>query len=74
MEEMIDSHDGYYVPDENGKAKWVPPFICLRDQFAMAALTGILANPSNKITTLSSLIKLSFEIADIAMKAREVKS
>jgi len=46
----------------------------LRDEFAMAALTGLLANPNNEYSSNGALIADSYEIADDAMKIREVQS
>jgi hypothetical protein len=47
------------------------PAVSLRDRFAIAALTGLLAgayseNPSNKITALAA-----YEVADAMMEARK---
>ena len=48
----------------------------LRDQFAMAALTGLLANsaPGESYATLEAPVEWSYKYADAMMKAREVKS
>lgn len=48
------------------------PTKTLRDEFAMAALTGLLASDTQDTSTVFA--KLSFAMADAMMKAREVKS
>lgn len=45
--------------------------ILLRDQFAMAALTGILAN--SKTFDEHPAVKLSYEYADLMLQARKLK-
>lgn len=46
----------------------------LRDQFAMAALTGLLASPHTKPTSdAAGLARLSFNIATAMLAAREAK-
>jgi len=52
----------------------------VRDQFAMAALTGLISNSTNQIVsdgtwTIQKLFsEVSYNYADAMMKAREVKS
>ena len=43
----------------------------LRDQFAMAALTGLMANYGNDIGSDEDRARWSYEQADAMMKARE---
>ena len=42
----------------------------LRDEFAMAAMTGLLADPQ---TTLVLVARQAYRIADYMLKAREVE-
>ncbi len=42
-----------------------------RDQFAMAALTGYLSNPSNEIVEPCELASDCFNVADAMMEARK---
>lgn len=44
--------------------------VMLRDQLAMAALTGFLANPDNNYTQAECAI-YAYSMADVMMKARE---
>lgn len=44
----------------------------LRDQFAMAALTGLLSNSEYSHTT-TSLANEAYNVADVMMKVREEK-
>jgi hypothetical protein len=46
------------------------PVATLRDQFAMAALTGILSNPSTQEIT-GKTIKNAWHVADFMMEARK---
>ena len=46
--------------------------LTLRDQFAMAALTGLLSNPEYSHTT-SSLSKQAYYVADEMLAEREPK-
>lgn len=45
----------------------------LRDQFAMAAMSGMLANPSIEMNN-PDLANQSYDAADAMLKARETKS
>ncbi len=45
----------------------------LRDRFAMAALTGLLAHPSSS-QSLQPIVRLAFECADEAVAQRSVKA
>lgn len=50
------------------------PDYTLRDQFAMAALTGQLSNPNfDTEATAAELAKISYGIADAMLAAREAK-
>ena len=42
----------------------------LRDRFAMAALTGLLADPESSMESLDWIAKVAYEYADAMMKAR----
>lgn len=46
------------------------PLVSLRDQFAMAALTGFLSNPVTQDIT-EKTIKTIWQVADIMMEARK---
>ena len=46
--------------------------ILLRDQFAMAALTGLLANP-DAAKYSKDRTEVAYELADAMLKAREAK-
>lgn len=43
----------------------------LRDQFAMAALTGIMSNSSYNGDTNDMITSISYELADAMMEARK---
>ncbi len=43
----------------------------LRDQFAMAAMTGLTASPLLKINSYAELPKAAYEIADAMLEARK---
>ena len=45
----------------------------LRDQFAMAALTGMLANPITKKIVKPGFFGTAYEIADAMLEARKEK-
>lgn len=45
----------------------------LRDQFAMAALTGIITNPVYDEMTCEIVAKISYSIADAMLEARKKK-
>jgi hypothetical protein len=47
--------------------------LTLRDQFAMAALTGMIANPITKRIEEAGLSKIAYEIADAMLEARKEK-
>ena len=47
-----------------------PPYLTLRDQFAMAALTGVLANPENDSFEHEAFAIEAYRYADAMMKAR----
>ena len=51
----------------------MPPRTTLRDQFAMAALTGLLANPEHEGEGLGArfFAECAYEVAEEMMKARE---
>ena len=46
------------------------PVAILRDQFAMAALTGMLSNPVTQEIT-EKTIKTAWQVADFMMEARK---
>lgn len=47
-----------------------PPYLTLRDQFAMAALTGILGNPEFDEFLPEQWASEAYKYADAMMKAR----
>jgi hypothetical protein len=47
-----------------------PPYLTLRDQFAMAALSGVLANPENDSFEHEAFAIEAYRYADAMMKAR----
>ncbi len=49
------------------------PEVTLRDQFAMAALTGFISNPHWDVQEIDILPELCFCCADEMLKAREIK-
>ena len=52
----------------------IPEIPTLRDQFAMAAVTGFLASGKlGKVYTQEVLAGASYQIADALMEAREAK-
>jgi hypothetical protein len=56
-----------------GTEKPAPKVATLRDQFAMAALTGIMANHESWKSP-QERSELAYELADAMMKEREAKS
>jgi hypothetical protein len=56
-----------------GTEKPAPKVATLRDQFAMAALTGIMANHESWGSP-QERSELAYELADAMMKEREAKS
>lgn len=67
----------YNIMDESGYQRAVPvpismsETLTLRDQFAMAALTGGLAGRTQGERT--DWVKVSYEIADLMLEARKEK-
>jgi len=62
----IQNAEGYQMPAVISEAT------TLRDQFAMAALTGLLANP-DAAKYSKDRTEVAYELADAMLKAREAK-
>ena len=63
----VSNPQGYHLPATLQEA------VTLRDQFAMAALTGILANPPVDMRGLHDYATDAYRFADEMLKAREEK-
>jgi hypothetical protein len=50
------------------------PWKTLRDEFAMAALTGLLANPDNGYTVFDGVVDDAYICADLMLRAREARA
>lgn len=59
-----------HIPDCSGHSQMAPPPVTLRDQFAMAALTGILSNPLERTTT-QPIVRDAWMFADLMLEARK---
>ena len=56
--------------DTHSPARRSPPDLTLRDQFAMAALIGNMANPNIRFQSFDEMATESYQMADAMMKAR----
>lgn len=65
-----------HSPDCNGYSPMAPLPVTLRDQFAMATLTGIMAHSCSKDLSLSPNSEIAikaFDMADAMLEARKIK-
>lgn len=64
---------GARAVEPSGAGGWVPTRT-LRDDYAMAALAGLLGNPENMGVSPENLCLRAFRVADAALVAREVRA